>query len=541
MKTADFIITNAKVYTVDTENPTAEAVAIRGNKIVYVGNAENVEPFLGPDTIFYDGHGRTLLPGFIDSHFHLMHGALGMGDIQCYAIGSLAELETAVTEYARKNPDLTWLRGSGLRYNIPGTDEPLTRHHLDAIENKRPLVLVAYDVHTAWGNTLALEKAGLLHGMPDLPGGASVIMDEDGLALGEVREAAATQKLFDQIPEPDEPRRRQLVKDALAYLASLGVTSVHNMDGTPAQASFYAAQEDLDELTLRIYIPYDIKPETPLSALAEEAVPMRETFQSEMVRAGCVKFFMDGVYESYTAVSLNAYPDQPDNFGEPIFPTDHFAQMAAEADRLGLQIFVHACGDGAVRRVLDGYQFAQEQNGQRDSRHRVEHIEMIHPDDVPRFQELGVLASMQPLHAPLKENDPDVWVQRVREADWDRAFAWRTMRIAGATIAFGSDWPVASPDPIAGIAGAINRQPWQPGHNSHNQTLAEAIASYTKDAAYAEFAEDKKGQIKVGYLADLVLLTDDIFAVQPEELWDLQVAMTFCNGRLVYNRHKEED
>ena len=213
--------------------------------------------------------------------------------------------------------------------------------------------------------------------------------------------------------------------------------------------------------------------------------------------------------------------------------------MATEADRLGLQIFVHACGDGAVRRVLDGYQIAQDKNGKRDSRHRVEHIEMIHLDDAPRFQELGVLASMQPLHAPLKENDPDVWPLRVREPDWDRAFAWRTMRDAGATIAFGSDWPVAPPNPIWGIAGAVNRQPWKPGHNAHRQTVAEAIASYTKDAAYAEFYEDKKGQIKVGYLADLVILTDDIFAVPSDELWELQVAMTFCNGRLVYIRNQE--
>ena len=537
---ADTIITNAKVYTVDKENPIAEAVAIQGNKIVFVGSAEDVEPFIGSKTTFYDGYGRTVLPGFIDSHFHLMHGALGMGDIQCHEIDSLADLKMAVIQYARKNPDLPWLRGSGLRYGIVGKDKPLTRHHLDAIENKRPLVVVAYDVHTAWGNTLALEKAGLLHGIPDLPGGAAVIMGEDGLALGEVREAA-TKKLFAQIPDPNEARQRQLVKEALAWLASLGVTSVHNMDGTPEQAAFYAAMEDLDELTLRIYIPYDIKPETPLSALAEIAVPMREEFQSEMVRAGCVKFFMDGVYESYTAVSLNAYPNQPDNYGQPLFSSEHFAHMAAEADRLGLQIFVHACGDGAVRRVLDGYQFAQEQNGLRDSRHRVEHIEMIHPDDVPRFKELDVLASMQPLHAPLQENDTDVWIQRVREADWDRAFAWRTLRAAGATLAFGSDWPVASPNPFAGIAAALTRQPWQPGHNAHKQTLAEAIASYTKDAAYAEFAEDKKGQIKVGYLADLVLLSEDIFAVQPEEVRDVQVAMTFCNGRLVYIHHQEED
>ncbi len=166
---------------------------------------------------------------------------------------------------------------------------------------------------------------------------------------------------------------------------------------------------------------------------------------------------------------------------------------------------------------------------------------MIDAADVPRFKKLGVLASMQPLHAPLQENDPDIWPTRVQESAWDRAFAWQTLREAGAILAFGSDWPVALPDPILAIAGAINRQPWKPGHNSHNQTLAEAIASYTKDAAYAEFAENEKGQIKVGMVADLVLLSDDIFTIPPENITDVRVSMTFCNGRLVYTRHLDPD
>lgn len=539
---ADLLITNAAVYTVDDTNPHAEVVAVRGNKIVYVGDDAGVEAWRGPGTRVIEGHGRSLLPGFIDSHFHLMHGAVALGDIQLHDVRTLAELETAVRTFAQDNPDLPWLRGQGLRYSIPAPDEPLTRQHLDAIEPQRPLVLIAYDVHTAWANTDALEKAGLLYGGEPLPGGAEIVLGADGLATGELFEMAAFDSLLAHIPEPDDAERRRLLRDALAYLASLGVTSVHNMDGDAEQTAFYAALEDLGELTLRVYMPYSVRPETPLEALEQEAAPMRDHFQGELVRAGAVKFFMDGVYESYTAVSLNAYPDQPHNYGEPIFDRDHFARMALEADRLGLQIIVHACGDGAVRRVLDGYETVRERNGPRDSRHRVEHIEMIHLDDAPRFAQMGVIASMQPLHAPLQENDPDVWPTRVREEDWDRAFAWRTVRDAGAAapertrIAFGSDWPVAAPDPILGIAGALNRQPWRPGHNSHNQTLAEAIAGYTRDAAYAEFQEDRKGQIKVGMLADLVLLTDNIFAVPPQELAAVRVVMTVVDGRIVYER-----
>ena len=235
-------------------------------------------------------------------------------------------------------------------------------------------------------------------------------------------------------------------------------------------------------------------------------------------------------------MSLNGYPDQPHTFGVPIFDAEHYVRMVTEADRLGLQVITHACGDGAVRRVLDGYEAVQKRNGRRDSRHRVEHIEMIHLDDAPRFAQLDVIASMQPLHSPLQENDPDVWSRRVREEDWDRAFAWRTIRDAGARLVFGSDWPVALPDPLQGIAAALNRQPWRPGQHAHNQTLEEAIAAYTRDAAYAEFQEEQKGQIRAGMLADLVLLTDNIFAVPKKDIAAVRVAMTVCDGRIVYQR-----
>ena len=535
---ADLIFLGVDAYTGERGEAglqvPARAVAVKGKRIVYVGEEDGVDAWRGAGTRVVDGRGASLLPGFIDSHFHLMHGALALGDIQLGEVRSLADLETAVRAFAQENPDLVWLRGQGLRYGIPVPDEPLTRHHLDAIEAERPLVLIAYDVHTAWANTAALEAAGMLHDRHDPAAG--IMIGDDGLPAGELREESAYGTLLACIPEIDDARRRRLAREALAWLASLGVTSVHNMDGDAEQTAFYAALEDLSELTLRIYMPYSVRPETPLEALAEVAAVMRSRFQGDLVRAGAVKFFMDGVYESYTAVSLNGYPDQPDNYGDPLFDREHFARMVTEADRLGLQIFTHACGDGAVRRVLDGYEAAQKANGKRGGRHCVEHIEMIHPDDAPRFAQLGVIASMQPLHAPLHENDGDVWIKRVREEDWDRAFAWRTMREAGATMVFGSDWPVALPDPILGIAAVVNRRPWKAGHDSHNQTVAEAIDSYTRDAAYAEFQEDQKGQIKAGMLADLVLLTDNIFAVPPEKIADVRVAMTIMDGRVVFEK-----
>jgi predicted amidohydrolase YtcJ len=195
---------------------------------------------------------------------------------------------------------------------------------------------------------------------------------------------------------------------------------------------------------------------------------------------------------------------------------------------------VHAIGDGAVRRTLDGFEAARQTNGPRDSRHRVEHIELIHPDDLPRFAELGVIASMQPLHTPMQVDETDVWPERVGADRWGRSFAWAALRQAGARLVFGSDWPVASQNVMAGIHAAVTRLPWMESLPDQRQLLSDALLSYTLDAAYAEFQEEEKGQLKAGMLADMVLLSDDLFAIPPEALADVQPTLTMCDGRIVY-------
>ena len=243
---------------------------------------------------------------------------------------------------------------------------------------------------------------------------------------------------------------------------------------------------------------------------------------------------MDGVLESCTALMVEEYADAPGNRGSALYTAEHFAAIAAEADRHGLQIFVHACGDGAVRRTLDGYAHARRVNGTRDSRHRVEHIEVIHPDDISRFTELGVVASMQPAHCPPTLHAGDVWSHRAGEARWPYSFAWVTLRRTGAPLAFGSDWPVVGMDPMAGIHAGLARAPWAPDQPEQRQTLADLIAGYTSTAAYAEFQEKEKGRIRAGMLADLVLLSEDIFAVPPEEVRRVQPVLTVCDGQVVF-------
>jgi hypothetical protein len=319
----------------------------------------------------------------------------------------------------------------------------------------------------------------------------------------------------------------------MADAASLGITSVHNMNGDMAEISLYAALEDLGEMILRVYVPFHIKPDMGEDAL-EEASAMREMFQTSMVRGGAVKFFIDGVIESYTALMLDEYADTPGNFGMANFSAEHFNQMAMAADKMGLQIFVHAIGDGGVRRTLDGFEAARRANGIRDRRHRVEHIELVHADDLPRFAQLDVIASMQPLHSPLIVSHDAAWPARTGPERWERGFAWQTLREAGARLVFGSDWPVVSQNPMEGIYAALNRHAWMPNLRSQEQTLSDTLLSYTRDAAYAEFQENVKGQIMPGMVADLALLSEDLFQVTPAEVQRVHPMLTVVGGRIVY-------
>jgi predicted amidohydrolase YtcJ len=243
---------------------------------------------------------------------------------------------------------------------------------------------------------------------------------------------------------------------------------------------------------------------------------------------------MDGVIETYTGLLVDPYADDPSTRGDSNYSVEHFNRDVLEADRLGMQIFVHSVGDGGVRRVLNAYALAREKNGARDARHRVEHIEVIHPEDLPRFKQLEVIASMQPLHAPPSTDVGDVWLERVGERRWPLSFAWTDIRKAGARLVFGSDWPVVTQNPFLGIHNTLNRQPWADGMPHHHQNLADTLLSYTKEAAYAEFQEHVKGQLKVGYLADMLLLSEDIFTIPPESMQEVHPLMTMMGGKITY-------
>lgn len=533
MPHADQLIVNGNVFTADPQQPFGQAVAIRGNRIAWVGRQDDASSWQGASTRVIDAAGSTVMPGFIDSHFHLLSGSLKLDALQLDHVDTLDELARRIRAWADENPDEPWILGYQLRYTAMSTGRPLDRHFLDKIVADRPIYLTAFDGHTVWTNTAALEIGGLLHGAA-VAAGSVIVMGDDGTATGELREPDAFNPVRQHIPKPDLARKRRLLQKGLTLVASHGITSVHNMDGDQEQIELYAALEAEDAMTLRVYVPYSIKPETPLDEIAN-AVAWREQFQGSHVRAGAVKLFMDGVLESYTGLMIEEYADKPGDTGSALFSAEHFNAIAVEADRLGLQIFVHCCGDGAVRRTLDGYEFAQRVNGRRDSRHRVEHIEAIHPADIPRFAELDVIGAMQPLHSPLKVDATDVWPMRAGKQRWAYSFAWQTLREAGMRHTFGSDWPVVSMNPLLGVHSARNRKPWQAGDPVQVQTLEDTLVGYTRDGAYAEFQEQQKGMLREGMLADVVVLDADLFATPDAEIKRVKPVLTMCNGRVVYD------
>ncbi|MCK6567520.1 MAG: amidohydrolase [Anaerolineales bacterium] len=523
---ADLIIRNAKIFTSDPANPQAEAVAVKGNRIVYVGTNDGANAFNGERTRLVDGQGRTLTPGFIDSHFHLLFGAIALGGAQLYDAQNIEDVKNTLLEHIQKNKTAEWIEGSGVHYDVIAN-----RHELDAIIADKPVYINAYDGHTSWANTKALEMAGILQPGKEAEGNGVIVRDENGIATGELRETAMS-LVADLIPEPGESRKRELLKQAIALINATGVTSIHNMNGDMKELMTFAALEDAGEMTVRVYEPYRVWPETT-EAMLQEAADMAQV-KGEFVRGGAAKFFMDGVWESYTALNVEPYADNPEAQSEGIYTLEHFTRMATLCDKMGLQIFVHCCGDGAVRRTLDGFEAVQKANGKRDSRHRIEHIEVYHPDDLPRFKALGVLPSMQTSHAPFSIGEGDVWPARVGKERWHLSFAWRDVLNAGNQIAFGSDWPVATFDPIFNLHVGMNRELWAPDNPRQNLTLEELIVGYTRDAAYAEFMENEKGQIKEGYLADLVLFSHDLFALDPQNIREAKPVLTMVNGKIVY-------
>ncbi len=546
---AEMIVTGAKVLTMDPDRPRAEAVALAGGRILAVGTAAEVAALAGPDTRVIEAGGRTLLPGFVESHLHLVLGGNELTQLQIGGVHGFDALRAAYLDYAAKNPDRPLLMAQGASYEI--LDHPVTRHDLDRVIADRPIAMMAPDHHTVWANTLALSMAGLLHGAV-MPHGHEVVMAADGTATGELREFEAFGPVLalggdahlqlgiatggEPDPWPDAAtiaQDKEKVAEGLAHCAAHGITSMVNMDGNRYTCELLAQMRDEGRLTARVVVPFHMKPHMELSEL-DRASAMSRDYTGDWVRSGFVKMFMDGVVDSRTAFMLTDYPGVPGHRAEPLFEPERFKAVCTEIDRRGLQIAVHAIGDGAVRTTIDGYEAAQRANGRRDSRHRIEHIELIDRADIPRLGALGITASVQPPHPPGVMDFPISTMETVYHRDrWRDAYLWKTLKDHGAPVAYASDWPVTDVSVMRGIQAALTRVPYD-GATDERLSLLETLHAYTAGGARAAHLEDLTGTLRAGLAADLVLIDGDIESLPADEIGATDIALTVAGGRITH-------
>lgn len=627
---ADLVITGAAIL----DRDVVQAIAVKGDQIVAVGPAPEIQRYVGDDTRVIDASGGTVVPGFCDCHVHIMAGAERYHGISVEEVETFEQLQARVVDFADSNPDLTAIRVYGLHYLTPPILPPeRTRELLDAMVPDRPLLISAHDLHTAWANSRALEEAGLLEPMPPYPPllehlqvTENLVLDQSGRPSGEMKEP----DVYFLVEGPMRADHPLSVEQKLDYLEraarsmnEAGITSVHNMGLAVPEEDVESLMlllelEEKARLPVRVHTSYSVLPDEHaiddvrhaaalrdrldtarageitaeelhdllLEGLQEAAALRHETARGLLERHSdpahdrdartlarvnhdlerishdthvkghlgrastrrdethgrrvapigrvhfhTVKLFVDGVVEQDTAYRLDLGPSE----GVPGFPPARLEQVVVEADRLGLQVAAHCIGDGAVRAMLDAVAAARAANSDLDQRrghrirHRVEHIELCRSEDITRFADLEVVASMQPLH---EHEPPTLWHQKVGVEHWATAFPWRGLLGVGATLVFGSDWPIVGFECLAAVEHAVTRRAWSPDLPASALTPVQAIDGFTRRPPLAEGQEQRRGRLVPGMLADLVLLDRDLR--RDEALEKIQVVRTLVGGQSVY-------
>jgi len=534
---ADLIVTNANVWTVDHSRPTAQAVAVLGERIVAVGTASEVDAWRGPKTQVIDAGGKLLLPGFNDAHVHFVNGGLQLDSVQLNDATSPQEFKGRIANRAKTTPKGEWIQG-GDWDETKWTPAQLPSHELiDDVTPNNPVSVSRYDGHLVLANALALRLAGITAATPDPPGG-KILRDSQGNPTGILKDAAMN-LLTAVIPALTHTQRMKAARRALAHAASLGVTSVQNMDDDSSQTyddiSVYADLLQRGELTARIYVAPSI-----MHWDDQAKVGVHHAFGSPYLRIGALKGFADGSLGATTAYFFEPYLDAPGNRGllsNQMQPPSAMRDRMLRADAAGLQICTHAIGDQAISIILDFYSDIVKEHGPADRRLRIEHAQHMAAKDFDRFAKLGVIASVQPYHAI----DDGRWAEkRIGHDRASRTYAFRTFLNHGVRLAFGTDWDVAPLNPMLTLYAAVTRATldgknpngWFP---EQKLTLQEAIEAYTMGSAYAEFQEKEKGSITPGKLADMVLVSDDLFKIDPAKIRDAHALTTIVGGRIVYD------
>jgi len=530
---ADLVITHARVWTVDSAHPEAQAVAVLGDRIAAVGTDAEIKAWRGPNTKVIDAKGKLMLPGFNDSHVHFVTGGSQLDNVQLNDATSVQEFIRRIAERAKTTPKGSWILGGDWDETKWTPAELPTKEMIDPVTGDTPVFVGRYDGHMGVANTAALRAAGITAQTPDPPGGA-IVRDAKGNPTGALKDAAQDM-LFKRVPALSHDERVHAVKRALAHAASLGVTSVQHMMATYDDIAVYSELRERGELTTRIYA-------APLITEYEDLgrVGIRRAFGDAYLRIGAVKAFADGSLGSRTAYFFEPFSDTPNNRGllsDEMQPPSAMRDRMLKADAAGIQLCTHAIGDQGISMILDFYADVAKENGAADRRFRIEHAQHMAAKDFDRFAQLGVIASMQPYHAI----DDGRWAEgRIGHDRASRTYAFRTFLDHHVRLAFGTDWDVAPLNPMLGLYAAVTRATLD-GKNPNGWfpmqrlTVAEALEAYTMGSAYAEFQDKEKGSITPGKLADFVIVSEDIFKIDPIKIRDVKVLETIVGGKVVWD------
>jgi predicted amidohydrolase YtcJ len=530
---ADLIITNAKVWTVDKSHRTAQAVAVLGDRIVAVGSNPDVEPWRGAHTRSIDAGGKLLLPGFNDAHVHFVNGGLQLDSVDLNDATSPEEFARRIARQVKKTPKGEWIQGGDWDETKWTPAKLPTRELIDPVTPDTPVFVNRYDGHMSLANSVALRLAGVTAQTPDPPGG-TIVRDAQGNPTGALKDAAMDY-VYKVIPPLSHQQRLHAVKRALAHAASVGVTSVQHMNPDYEDIAVYSELLRSGELTTRIYA-------APLIPQVDDQAKLGigHAFGGPYLRMGALKSYADGSLGSATAYFFEPFDDQPNNHGllsDSMQPLSLMRERMMKADAASLQLCTHAIGDQAISIILDLYTEIVKAHGDADRRLRIEHAQHMAAKDFDRFAQLKVIASVQPYHAI----DDGRWAEkRIGHDRSSRTYAFRTFLNHGVRLALGTDWNVAPLNPMLTIYAAVTRATldgknpngWFP---EQKLTVPETVEAYTMGSAYAEFQETEKGSITPGKLADMVLLSDDIFSIDPVKIRDVKVLKTIVGGKMVWD------
>jgi predicted amidohydrolase YtcJ len=539
---ADIVFLNGTIFTAERELPWAQALAISGERISFIGSNHDIRHYIGSGTEVIDLKGKAVLPAFRDGHIHPIIGSLDRSGCSLEGLSSADAYLQRIEEYLSHNPDTGFVKGSGWQHNhFPHTGP--RKSMLDAIVPDRPVVLKAIDGHSSWVNSYALKLACIDKDTPNPPGG---VIERDPISwepTGTLREWSAMNLVDDKLPKPGLNDRIKAMGHFMKEAASLGLVAVNEAMAKEDELNAYAALDKEGMLSLEVSASLLCEPELGMSQI-EKLRHLRKTYRGNLLNADSVKIFLDGVLEGHTAFLLEPYADRSGFYGELLWEKGEYKNMVSALDREGFQVHVHAIGDAAVRLALDSFAAARRINGKRDSRHIIAHADLISRDDITRFHSLGVIANMQPAwfyedinfsHTTL----PTLGIERL-----DRLYALKSMWEGNAVVSVGSDWPFSGEEatfnPLYALQIGTTRKGINPGSANpffpeQAVDLSSLIIAHSRNNAFAAFREKDTGSLGNGKYADLIVCDSNIFEIPTSRIASTKVIYTVFHGKVIYN------